>query len=213
MNLRDYAAQSTQEEPQTQMAQNVQEVYLNQEELRAAIAQAVKEEQTQAAALQRIITKYCGQDIAAEAAEMPLKAAPQGTGLLLLIADTESQIAANKRKRQRLESELQKTIKQGEELREELVKLQRNAAADEGAAIAETLSLYRKLQQENVPALLDTSAALYNRHKGQRAAMGLLYGILREQAATHGIFDDLQIYAELMKLSDKARAAAEGQPE
>lgn len=211
MNLRQYAEQNPQEEQKAQQAQEIVKSYIDLSELRAAMAQAVKEEKTQAAALQRIITKYCGQDIAAEAAEMPLKAAPQGAGLIMLIADTESRIAANKRKRQRLESELQQTIKQGEELREELTELRRQQMTDAEKGLAAALSLYRQMQQGTAPA--GAAEALYKAHKGSPPAMGLLYGLLREQAAEQGIFDDLQIYAELMKLSDKARAAAEGQPE
>lgn len=207
MNLRQYAEQNPQEEQQAQQAQEVARAYIDLDELRAAMAQAVKEEQTQAAALQRIITKYCGQEIAAAAAEMPLKAAPQGAGLLMLIADTESQIAANKRKQQRLEKELSATREQGEELREELAELKRQQVTDSGAAIAAALSLYRQMQQGADPAA--GAAALYKAHKGQRAAMGLLYGILREKAAQTGFLDDLQQYAELMQLADQIKAAAE----
>ena len=207
MNLRDYAAQKPQEEPQAQAAQEVAKTYIELEELRAAIAQGVREESTQAALLQRLITKYCGQEIAAEAAEMPLKAAPQGNGLILSIAEKESQIAANKRKQKRLESELAATREQGEQLREDLTELRRHEMTSAETGIAAALSLYRQMQQGTAPE--GAAEALYNAHKGSPPAMGLLYGILREQAAKQGILDDLQQYAELMKLADKVRAAAE----
>lgn len=207
MNLRDYAAQTPQEEPQAQAAQQAQESYFSLEELRAAINGGLRAGMTQRALLQAVIGKICGQDSAeaAAAAALPLSEAPQGSGLDIAIADAESRIAANKRRIKRLEAETAAAREQGEELRETLAQLQRSGSSN--AAITETLSFYWQMQQGTAAA--GAAEALLKRHRGQRAAMGLLYGILREKAAEGGFLDDLRQYAEIAQLAEQAKAAAD----
>ena len=187
MNLEQYAAQQAQNPQQTQETRNVSEVaaMLEAEKLSSLMAQvqeAIEEKAAPAAMLEAITGALFGersQQAAAVAAI--IEADQQPGGHELAIADI--------RQRRKL---LQKQAKQLEEqargIAEEIAKLDeaereltraRSEAAALDTALIDTLTFCKTIDPQQ-PDLLTQIEAMYNRHHGNPAAMGLLYGCLTE---------------------------------
>lgn len=190
MNLEQYAAQHAQEqqqEPQTQEPLTVAQVAakLDAEKLSSLMAQmqeAIEERTAPAAMLEAITGALFG-------ASSPQAAAVAG----IIDADRhpgghEMAIAGIRQRRRLLRQQARQLEEQAKAIADELARLdeseraltreQAEAAALDSALI-ETLTFCKSLDPQQ-PDLMRQIETLYNRHNGNPAAMGLLYGCIAE---------------------------------
>ena len=190
MNLEQYAAQQAQapqgaqSAPQTQEPLDVLAAKLDAERLYSLMAEAqaaIDDGMAPAAMLERITGALFGADSpqAAAVAEA-IDADRHPGGHELAIADLRQQ-------RHLLRQQAKQLEQQAKAITGELEKLdaaERELMADKGQAAALDRAMLDVLTFTKAPQgdLLQQMAALYDRHHGNPAAMGLLYGVITDLA-------------------------------
>ena len=189
MNLEQYAAQHAQEAPQAQQAQEPQPVAqvaatLDAEKLSFLMAQlqeAIEEKETPAAILQAITGAMFGPGSrqAADVAAI-IDADRHPGGHEMAVADIRQRRKLLKQQAKQLEAQTQAITDELEKLdeAERALTRARSDAAQLDTALIETLTFCKTLDAE--PETLRQLETLYTRHKGNPAAMGLLYGCIAE---------------------------------
>ena len=201
MNLEQYAAQNaqapqgTQNAPQTQEPLDVLAAQLDAERLYSLMAEAqeaIDTEASPAAMLERITGALFGADSPqAAAVAQAIDADRHPGGHELAIADLRQQRALLRQQAKQLEA-------QAKAITGELEKLdaaERELTQDKGQAAALDRALLDVLTFTKAPQgdLLQQMAELYNRHHGNPAAMGLLYGVMCDLTRySAGAFDLIQ---------------------
>ena len=190
MNLEQYAAQQAQapqgaqNAPQTQEPLDVLAAKLDAERLYSLMAEAqaaIDDGMAPAAMLERITGALFGADSPqAAAVAQAIDADRHPGGHELAIADLRQQ-------RHLLRQQAKQLEQQAKAITGELEKLdaaERELMADKGQAAALDRAMLDVLTFTKAPQgdLLQQMAALYDRHHGNPAAMGLLYGVITDLA-------------------------------
>ena len=218
MNLEQYAAQQAQapqgaqSAPQAQEPLDVLAARLDAERLYSLMAEAqeaIDGETSPAAMLERITGALFGADSPqAAAVAQAIDADRHPGGHELSIADLRQQRALLRQQHKQLEAQAQAIT--GE--LEKLDAAERALTGDKAKAAALDRALLDVLTFTKAPQgdLLQQMAALYDRHHGSPAAMGLLYGVMCDLTRySAGAFDLLQ-QQTFKELKDRVARAISG---
>lgn len=217
MNLEQYAAQQVQEPqqaPQTQETLTVEQVAakLDAEKLSSLMAQmkeAIEEKTAPAAMLEAITGAMFGTSSPQAAAVAAIIDADKHPG------GHELALADIRQRRKMLKQQAKQLEEQARAIADELAKLdeseraltrEKAEAAALDNALIETLTFCKELDPQR--DMLKEIETLYNRHHGNPAAMGLLYGSIEELTRQQYSAGRLDLIQQQEFISMKERIAA-----